>query len=109
MDFLHLASLLDMDEADFRELVELFISVTLEDLDKIRKGVHVNCPEEAAAAAHSIKGAAGNLGFETLAALAKTMETHAKSGSLDKFEVYLADLEAQVQALVNNLDSMSEA
>jgi len=109
MDFLRLASLLDMDEADFRELVELFISVTLADLDKIRKGIHANHPEEAAAGAHSIKGAAGNLGFEALAALARTMEAQAKSGSLDKFEIYMADLEAQVQALAGKLDSISEA
>lgn len=109
MDLHHLASRLDMDEADFKELVELFVSVTLSDLDKIQKGFHANHPENAAAGAHSIKGAAGNLGFEALADLAGTMETQAKSGNLENFDVHMADLETQVQALARNLDSMSRA
>ncbi len=103
MDFLHLASLLEMDEADFRELVDLFICVSLSDLEKIQKGVGTNRPEEAAAAAHSIKGAAANLGFESLAALAKKMELQAKSGNLENFNLYMAELEGQIKGLAGNL------
>lgn len=103
MDFLHLASRLDMDEADFRELVALFIRVSLSDLDKIQKGVGANDPGEAAAAAHSIKGAAANLGFESLAVMAKKMEDQAKSGNLENFNRYMADLEGQVKGLAGNL------
>lgn len=99
MDFKHLASKIGIDEEDFMELVELFISTTLSDLDKIKQGVFNNCPQDAAAAAHSIKGAAGNMGFDLIFALAKKMEFQAKAGSLENFNAYILDLEKQVRDL----------
>ncbi len=99
MDFKHLASKIGIDEEDFMELVELFISTTLSDLDKIKQGVSNNCPEDAAAASHSIKGAAGNMGFDLIFELAKKMEFQAKAGSLENFDAYIIDLEKQVRDL----------
>ncbi len=98
MDFKHLASNIGIDEEDYMELVELFITTTLSDLEKIKQGFLENCPEDAAAAAHSIKGAAGNMGFEYMFTLAQTMEVAAKSGSLEKFDTYIRDLETHLKA-----------
>ena len=99
MDFKHLASKIGFDEEDFMDLVALFITTTLSDLDKIKQGVSTNHPEDAAAASHSIKGAAGNMGFDDMFALAKKMEAQAKAGRLDNFDVYILDLETRVRAL----------
>ncbi len=99
MDFKHLASKIGIDEEDFMELVELFISTTLSDLDKIKQGVCDNYPEDAAAASHSIKGAAGNMGFALIFELAKKMEFQAKAGSFENFDAYIVDLEKQVRNL----------
>lgn len=99
MDFKHLASKIGIDEEDFMELVELFITTTLSDLEKIKQGVLKNSPEDAAAASHSIKGAAGNMGFEAMFDLAKKMEFQAKAGSLENFDAYILDLETQVRGL----------
>lgn len=99
MDFSDLASRLGVDEEDFKELVELFITTTFSDIGKIKKGVLDHNPADAAAASHSIKGAAGNLGFDDIFSLARDMEMQAKGGSLENFDVYIHDLEGKVAAL----------
>lgn len=102
MDFKHLASKIGFDEEDFMALVALFITTTLADLDKIKQGVFTNHPEDASAAAHSIKGAAGNMGFDDMFALAKEMESQAKAGRLENFDTYIRDLETQIKGLNTN-------
>jgi len=99
MDFQDLASRLGLDEEDFMELVELFITTTQADIAKIKSGVQNNNPDEAAAASHSIKGASGNLGFDDMFELTKIMEMQAKSGSLDGFDDFIADLEKKLDTL----------
>lgn len=99
MDYKHLADQLDMSEEEFSELAALFVTITRADLKKIRQGVSNDNPSRAAAAAHSIKGAAGNLGFTHMADLAKKMEALANAGNLDNFDVYIMDLETRVEAL----------
>jgi HPt (histidine-containing phosphotransfer) domain-containing protein len=101
MDFKEIAAKLGFDEDDFKELVELFITTSLPDIDKIKKGVQQGNSQDVAAASHSIKGAAGNLGFDDMFTLAKAMETQAKNGDLDNFEAYITDLENKVNALNN--------
>ena len=99
MDFKDLAARLGVEEEDFRELAELFVQTCRTDLEKIRQGMSSGIPADAAAAAHSIKGAAGNLGFEDMAELAQKMEFQAKAGSLDHFETYTSDLEKMINGL----------
>ncbi len=101
MDFQELASRLGIDEEDFMELVELYVTTTRSDIAKIKKGLEENSSADAAAASHSIKGAAGNLGFDEMFELAKDMEMQAKTGNLTGFDAMIADLEAEVDALEN--------
>ncbi len=103
MDFEYLASRLGLDKEDFLELSELFVTTTQADLEKIRKAMADSDSSAAAAAAHSIKGAAANLGFEAMAELAKTMEFKGKDGSLEGFDAHVAELEGHVQALGDEL------
>ncbi|OGQ91101.1 MAG: hypothetical protein A2464_12170 [Deltaproteobacteria bacterium RIFOXYC2_FULL_48_10] len=100
MDFNDLALRLGIDEEEFKELVELFITTTRSDIKKIKNGVLDHNPVDAAAASHSIKGAAGNLGFDEIFSLAGDMEMQGKGGSLDNFDVYIRDLEKKVNALI---------
>lgn len=102
MDFQELASRLGLDEEDFMELVELFVTTTRSDIDKIKTGLNENNSADAAAASHSIKGAAGNLGFDEMFELAKNMEMQAKTGSLEGLGTMVADLEAKVKALTGD-------
>ena len=75
------------------------------DIEKIKKGIEKGNYQDVAAASHSIKGAAGNLGFEDMFTLARDMEMQAKQGSLDGFDELLSGLESMVKAL----DSSSES
>jgi HPt (histidine-containing phosphotransfer) domain-containing protein len=99
MDYKHLADQLDINEEEFSELVALFVTITRADLKKIRQGVSNDNSSRAAAAAHSIKGAAANLGFTYMADLAEKLEVLANAGSLDNFDAYIMDLETRVEAL----------
>ncbi len=99
MDFKVLWERLGIDQEDFMELVELFVATSLSDIEKIKKGVADNNPADAAAASHSIKGAAGNLGFDDISNKAKDMEMQAKSGSLENFDAQINDLEKRVNEL----------
>lgn len=99
MDFKDLASNLGVDEDDFIALADLFIATTRADMDKIKKSVLDNNPADAAAASHSIKGAAGNLGFKDIFTLAREMEMQAKEGILDGFAANIRDLETMVDTI----------
>ena len=99
MEFKDLAARLGIEIEDFIELVELYVQTCRADLEKIRHGVLLGVPADAAAAAHSIKGAAGNLGFDGMAELAKKMEVQAKAGSLENFGEYIRDLEKRLTDL----------
>ena len=99
MDYKYLASQLGFDESEFMEFVELFVETSLSDLDKIRQGLAAQDLPAVAAASHSIKGAAGNLGFEELAALALEMEMAAKQGNAEGFDRYAAKLETWIKEL----------
>lgn len=101
MDVKDLASRLGIDDEDFMELVELFVTTTLSDIDKIKKGVQQSDCEAAAAASHSIKGASGNLGFDDIFKLAKDMEMQARQENLDNFDDQLKTIENMVNSLNN--------
>ncbi len=103
MSFEDLASRLGIDTEDFIELVELFITTTRSDMDKIRRAMDGNNPSDAAAAAHSIKGAAANLGYGEMAEITKTMESLGKDGSLEGFEGYLSELDEYMIGLQDQL------
>jgi len=82
MDFKLMASSLGFGERDFLELVELLVTVSLSDLSAIEDGLAQGNSHKISQAAHSIKGAAGNLGFGEIAAMAEEMESLANRGDL---------------------------
>jgi HPt (histidine-containing phosphotransfer) domain-containing protein len=101
MVFKDLAARLGLVEDDFEELVELFVTTTFSDIEKIKDGVLNNNPKDASAASHSIKGASGNLGFDDIFTLTRDMEMQAKEENLDNFEKYISDLERMVNDINN--------
>ena len=99
MEYKKLASRLGMDEGDVEELVALFITTTVSDINKIKKSVADGHSADAAAISHSIKGVAGNMGFDDIFVLSKEMERQAKQGRLEQFDVYLSELEKKMNHL----------
>lgn len=99
MNIKTIAADLQMEEDEVAELLDLFITTTLRDMDKIREALKENDFEKAAGAAHSIKGAAANMTLDTISSLAKQAETDAREGRLDTIEEILAELSRKLDSL----------
>jgi len=84
MDFLESARDLGIETAEFLELTELFLNTSYCDLDNLSTAIDQEDFQAAVKAAHSIKGAAGNLGFNNIYEKAKTAEVEASQGLLEK-------------------------
>lgn len=102
MNFRELAKNLGLEEDEFLELVELFIETTSSDLAKLESAISNRAKEQLVEAAHSIKGAAGNIGFGDIHELAKKIEMNA---SRHIFE----GSPGAAQSIREILDAISEA
>ena len=103
MDIKKLADKLGLDEAEYMELIELFVATGHSDIEKIQAAVQASDPEGAANAAHSIKGAAGNLGLMNFHARAKQFEAEARRGVLDGAQESIQFLKktlAEIEAMI---------
>ena len=83
MDFKELASDMELDEEEYLDLIKLFIQVSKSDLDILLRAIKGGCAEKAAAAAHSIRGASGNLKLVNLHETAKQIEEKGRQGVLE--------------------------
>ncbi len=102
MDFGSMASGLGLGEDDFKELADLLVTTSLSDIKKLEKGVASGDQNKVAQAAHSIKGAAGNLGFMDISAIAARTEAQARQGILN-------EVKDKIQIIKNCLDDISSA
>jgi len=80
MNFEQMADNLMLDLEDFKDLVRFFLKVTNEDLARLENAYRSSDFAGASAAAHSIKGAAANLGFQDVADVAATIEHTTRAG-----------------------------
>lgn len=101
MNFKKWAQNLELEEDEFLELLGLFIKTTLSDLAELQTAVEAGDILPVAAAAHSIKGAAGSLGLMDIHDLARKMEVAAR-------ENHLADIPGNLRAIREKLDLISE-
>ena len=83
MDFKTLAENLGLEESEFFEMTDLFIEVSLSDLDRLETGLKQADADEVVEAAHSIKGAALNLGLQEISDVAQGVEMNAREKNLD--------------------------
>ena len=93
----------DGDEEFLNELVGFFIDTTESDLEKLKASIDGGDNEGARQAAHSIKGAAGNLGFQGMWERAREVEELCREGALGEAREGLEDLKSlliQVKALI---------
>ncbi len=81
MNFKKMAEQIELDEKDFLELVGIFLSSARKDLLALNAAMDKKDFRTVAEMAHSIKGAAINLGFENLHELSRAMEIMARQDS----------------------------
>ncbi len=100
MNFKVLADNLGLKEEEYMELIDLFIEMGTSDLEKLQSAINEGNSENAADAAHSMKGAAGNLGIMDFYESASKIETGAREGKLQ-------GVPEKVQALSKSLNELA--
>ncbi|MDY6863103.1 MAG: Hpt domain-containing protein [Thermodesulfobacteriota bacterium] len=84
MDFKELAKNSDLEEEFFLELVRTFLKLCAFDLDNLQSSIDMGNIQKINEYAHSIKGAAINLGFKNISLAAVEIEKNASENRLDE-------------------------
>ena len=79
MNFKQLGENLGLEEDEYRELIELFIDTGSSEFDRLKAALTASDFEQIARSAHTIKGAAGNLGLTDVQGVASTIEKGASA------------------------------
>lgn len=77
-----LAEKLFIEEDEYKELAELFVESSNEELASLKTAIEAGDAEQTVMPAHSIKGAASSLGLEDIFQTAKTIEEKARNSEL---------------------------
>lgn len=100
MNLKEMADNLGLEEEEYLELLALFVKSGISDLEKLQAAIEKGNTEEAINSAHSLKGAAGNLGLADFYESAKKTEMDARGGNLEK-------VVASIQTLREDLEKIS--
>jgi histidine phosphotransfer protein HptB len=99
MDFKALAENLGLEEDEYLELVELLVDTGMVDLSNMESAITAGDTDAAAKAAHSIKGASGNLGIMDIYELAKTIEAGLRNNNVASVEDQLKEIKEKLETL----------
>lgn len=99
MNLKKLADNLGLEEDEFRELVELFIETGTADFKKIESGMAEHDADQVMRSAHTIKGAAGNLGFMEISDVAKFIEENAGNNALEDLDQAVSTLHSHLKSI----------
>ncbi len=83
MDIGELAGNIGLEEGEFLELVEVFVEKSKSDISNLQSAFDKDDIEQVVEAAHSIKGAAGNLGFREIFEIANGIEMDARQNIME--------------------------
>lgn len=100
MDINQLARDLDMDPELYRELLALFIDNSQKELAELRESLSRQDFTRVSRLAHSVKGAAVNLGLNGIAEQAESLENAASTGDYTK-------IESLVRQVLYNVDELA--
>ena len=91
---------LGLEAADFRELWELYMQTTSNDLKGLKAALAEGNADEIHKRAHSIKGASGNLGLDDLYNFAKEIDDQAQTGSLSGLEKSVQSFDQKFEEMI---------
>jgi HPt (histidine-containing phosphotransfer) domain-containing protein len=92
---------LGLEEEEYLELIELFIETGITDLANLQSAVEKKRAQEVAYAAHSLKGAAANLGLASIAEIAKQIEEMAHKDLLDGAMEAIRSIKMELDVVTN--------
>ncbi len=82
MNFKALGQKIGLEEDEYRELVELFMETGMADYDRLKVAFEAGDAQQVARSAHTIQGAAGNMGIMNVREVAKRIELAAGENQL---------------------------
>lgn len=100
MNLKELSASIGLEEDEYRELIELFLQTGRADFDLLRDAFAVGDAVQVSRSAHTISGAAGNLGLMPVHETAKRIE----SAAMDD---HMASASADVDALHGHFDRLA--
>jgi len=104
MSFKEQADNLGLEEDEFEELVVIFVETSNVSLDELRTAIDKGDVEQAAASSHSIKGAAGNMGFQKIFEAAKEIEANCRNGHLENMNTYTDVLSSELERIAKQVN-----
>ena len=99
MNIKALADDLGLDEDEYLELVDLLVDTGMVDLSNMASAVKAGDTDTAARAAHSLKGASGNLGIMDVYELAKAIEAELRNDNLANIDIQLKEIREKLETL----------
>lgn len=99
MNFQTLSKDIGLDEEECRELLTLFVETSLQEIHAVETALDAADASRAAEIAHSLKGAAVNLGLEECLDLAVEMEATARSNRLSETALLTAEFKKALETL----------
>jgi HPt (histidine-containing phosphotransfer) domain-containing protein len=104
MNLKELAENLEMEEGEFLDMLKLFLETALSDLGHLQSAWERGEAIETAKAAHSVKGAAANLGLTEIFEMAKIIEMEARSNRLDRVREWIPTLRTELNQMARDLE-----
>jgi histidine phosphotransfer protein HptB len=83
MNLKELGEKIGLEEDEYRELVDLFLETGMADYDRLKGAFDAGDAQQVARSAHTINGAAGNMGIMNVHEVAKRIERAAGENQLD--------------------------
>ncbi|MGQ9569264.1 MAG: Hpt domain-containing protein [Thermodesulfovibrionales bacterium] len=102
MNFTELAENAGLEKNEFMELMKIFLERTLSDIRRLQTSIDKGNPMGIIEAAHSIKGAAGNLCFDEIYQIAKDIEMKARENILNGIPDSVFLLRKKIEKFLKN-------
>ncbi len=99
MDFKKLGENLGLEENEYLEFVDLLVQTGKSDLQKLKTAVEQGDSDDAGNAAHSLKGASGNLGLMDIFEIAGQCEKTARDHRMNDLPPLIKRIEEMLLAL----------
>jgi histidine phosphotransfer protein HptB len=103
MEFKEMADSLGLEEDEFKELLNLFVETSRAEVEALKSAITRKDAQQAAVPAHSVKGAAGNLGLSEIYETALLVEQKARQDTLDGVWEAVHTLQEQIDRVANAL------
>jgi len=106
VDMDRLNSLVDGDPAGLRELVELYLKQTTQQMEQLATAVHAQNADDIRRVAHSCAGASATLGMTRLVPLLRELEKQGASGTLTHVAQLCENVTREFQLIQNFLAAL---